>query len=241
MSRRSVLVTGAAGGIGAAVAKAFVEDGAQVFGLDIKAPLGDIEPLTADLRDEVAVAAAFAQIEARCGKLDAIANVAGLNHRATLEQMQVADWDRMMDINVGGMFLTAKYGLPLLAKSPAPAIVNMSSISGQVASADFPAYVTTKAAVDSFTAALAQEAGSQGVRVNAVAPGWVDAGFTHAAMAEASDPAELGNMAARVHLLGRMAKPEEIANAFVWLASPEASFVTGQTLYVDGGLMRLHG
>lgn len=105
--------------------------------------------------------------------------------------MELVFWTRMMDVNVGAMFLTAKYGLPLLEKGESPVIVNMSSISGHVASADYPAYVTTKAAVESLTFALAGEVAARGIRVNAVAPGWVDAGFTHAAMATMEDPQSL--------------------------------------------------
>lgn len=121
-----------------------------------------------------------------------------------------------------------------------PSIVNLASVSGYVASPDYPAYVTSKAAVESFTAALSQEVGSRGIRVNAVAPGWVNAGFTDKAKDEATDPAELDSAAREAHLLGRMAEPEEVATAALWLCSHKASFVTGQTLFVDGGFMRKH-
>jgi NAD(P)-dependent dehydrogenase (short-subunit alcohol dehydrogenase family) len=238
---RVAVVTGAAGDIGQATARAFAGAGHALVLLDrTRAPLQGALGLSlaCDLTDPDAVAAAFATITARFLRLDVLANIAGINHRAPVAEMGLDDWDRVMDANVGAMFLTAKHAMPRMT-GEAPAIVNMASISGHVATPDYPAYVASKAAVESFTWALAGEVGPR-IRVNAVAPGWVDAGFTRSALAAAEDPAALQDKAKAAHLLGRMARAEEVAAAILWLASPKASFVTGETLFVDGGLMRVH-
>lgn len=239
---RVAVVTGAAGGIGAAVARAFAASGHVLVLLDrTRAELpGGAEGLSiaCNLADPDQVSDSFATISACYPRLDVLANIAGINHRASVTDMRIEDWDRMMDVNVGAMFLTSKHAIPLMT-GDSPAIVNMASISGHVASSDFPAYVASKAAVESFTWALAGEVGPR-IRVNAVAPGWVEAGFTRAALDAAEDAAALREKARTAHLLGRMARPEEVASAILWLASSKASFVTGETLFVDGGLMRVH-
>lgn len=238
---RVALVTGAAGDIGAACAAALGSGGLRVFRLDRHIPAGrTADWLACDLADPAAVAAAIATLAAAVGRLDVVVNVAGINHQATVHDIQVSDWTRMLDVNVGGMFAVLQACEALLEHGMQPSVVNMSSISGHVASPDYPAYVASKAAVEGLTQALALEWAGRGIRVNAVAPGWVEAGFTRAALATAPDPAAVHDAARRAHLLGRMADASEVANAVAFLASPASAGVNGQVLFVDGGLMRVH-
>ena len=243
---RRALVTGAAGGIGSAIADRLARDGYWLALLDVEAPhlppsatSGGIS-LICDVSDPGQVEATFSRIAEQIPQLDALVNVAGINHQSPVAEMVAEDWDRVFSINVGGMFLVVKHGLSLLPTDGTGEIVNMASISGHVATPDYAAYVTSKAAVENFTYALAQEVRGQGVRVNAVAPGWVRAGFTDQALATAEDPERINQAAQAAHLLGRMAEPEEVAAPVAWLCAPRSHFITGTTLFVDGGLMRVH-
>ncbi len=238
---KTALITGSTGGIGSAVARKFAQAGYQLVLLDkVQSDFEGALSLKCDVSNPEDVAHSFEQIQAKYESIDVLANIAGINLKSSIHDMDAALWNQLYKVNVGGMFLCAKHAIPLLSKSANPSIVNMASISGHVASADYPAYVTSKAVVESFTAGLSQEAGRLGIRVNAVAPGWVDGGFTDEARKTHPAPDELDKMARSASLLGRMAKPDEIADAVFWLASEKASFVTGQTMLVDGGLMRVH-
>jgi NAD(P)-dependent dehydrogenase (short-subunit alcohol dehydrogenase family) len=121
------------------------------------------------------------------------------------------------------------------------AVVTLGSVSAYIGSTDGAAYTTTKGAVLSFTFASAGDLAPLGIRVNAVSPGWVDGGFTHQAMSQMEDPNELVETAKRMHYLGRMATPTDVANAAIWLLSDQAAFVTGTSLLVDGGYMVKRG
>lgn len=223
---RTAIITGAMGDIGAATADAFAGAGHRLALLDRTAaalPTGaEGLALACDPADPEAVAAAFAAIAARFGVAAVLVNAAGTDHRAPVTAMRIADWDRVMDETVGAMFLTAKHAIPLMAGTDDPAIVNLASVAGHLASADGAALAASMAAVESFTWALAGEVGPRGIRVNAVVAG----------------PAAPGGGTAP--LLGRMAGPDEVARAILWLASRRASFITGTTLVVDGGLTRGH-
>ena len=154
--------------------------------------------------------------------------------------MSEADFDAVMAVNVKGVWLATRYALPHLRATGlagGAAVVNLSSVSAYIGTDTGWAYTVSKGAVSSFTHAVSQELAPAGIRVNAVAPGYVDAGFTHQSLARNPDPAAMVARANSLHVLGRMAQPAEVAQAVLYLASARASFVTGTVLFVDGGFM----
>ena len=242
------LITGAAGGIGSGIARAFVREGAAVALLDhsgtrleaLEAELvasgGEVLAVAADLTCATEVSQAVVQAVARFGRLTSLVNAAGLLRQGRVDEMAEQDWNDLMAVNVTGVFLACKYAVPAL-KVAGGSIVNLSSVSAFVGSDGSFAYSVSKGAVLSLTYGIAQELGPFGIRVNALCPGWVDAGFTHQAMQGAADPRLLEQQARDAHVLGRMATPGEIADAAVFLTSGAASFITGTALNVDGGFM----
>jgi NAD(P)-dependent dehydrogenase (short-subunit alcohol dehydrogenase family) len=240
-SQKVALVTGAARGIGLAVAKRFLSDGWRVALLDI---LGEsLEKnvatldrpdatlaLTCDVADANAVAAAFAETERRFGRLDVLINNAGVAVFAPLMETSEADWSRVLAVNLTGPFLCTRAAVPLMRRHGGGAIVNITSISGLRASTLRSAYGTSKAGLAHLTKQLAVELAEFGIRVNGVAPGPVDT-----AMAKAVHSAEIRADYHDAIPLNRYGLEEELAEAVYFLCSDRASYITGQTLAVDGG------
>lgn len=243
---KTAVITGAARGMGLATAQQLARDGGVVVLLDLPASNGEAAAedinqaggrasfIGCDVLDETSVVDAAGQIRDRFGHVDHLVNIAGVNVHARIEDMTVAQWDRMMGVNVTGMFLMMKHIVPLMQGG---AVVNMGSVSAFVGSDGYAAYVTTKGAVLSLTKAAALELAPQQIRVNAVAPGWVDTQFTWDALDSADDREKLLASANHAHILGRIAQPAEVAGAIAFLLSDEARFITGETLFVDGGFM----
>lgn len=233
---RTALVTGAASGIGAHVARHLGALGATVVGLDRTAPARpDHDFLTADVTDRGALES---EIRARFdadAALDALVNCAGIGATGSIADNDDAEWHRVLDVNVVGIARVTTAALPALLRSPTAAIVNVSSIAAWAGLPNRALYSASKGAVQALTLATAADYIGR-VRVNCVCPGTVDTPWVGRLLEQAEDAeAERRALAAR-QPMGRLATAEEVAAAICWLASIEASFVTGTALGVDGGM-----
>ena len=231
------LVTGSASGIGAAVVRMLVAEGAKVVGGDIgdagqaalSAELGaSFVAMRADVTREADVKTLVATAMERFGRLDLGFNVAGGARLSPLVEMDETDWDFTVDLCLKGVFLSTKH--EALAMEPGSAIVNIASLNALVPAHGFSAYTSAKAGVEMFSRNAALELASRGVRVNCILPGLVE---TPATGAFTANQAILSSFMERIPVK-RAARPEEIAAPCLFLASPEASYVTGASLLVDG-------
>jgi 2-keto-3-deoxy-L-fuconate dehydrogenase len=236
---KRVLITGGASGIGAATCRALHAAGAQVVIADIDQPgaealsreLSGASVVILDITDEAAVQSAFAQIPA----LDILVNSAGIGLVGGVEQTELADFERLFRVNVQGMFLVTRAAMPLLLAS-CGCIVNLGSVAGMVGIKKRFAYCATKGAVIAMTRQLAVEYPT-GIRANCICPGTVDTPFVEAYL-EKYHRHEKEKVRAELtqrQPVGRLGRPEEIASMVLYLCSPEAEFVTGSVLTIDGG------
>jgi NAD(P)-dependent dehydrogenase (short-subunit alcohol dehydrogenase family) len=231
LQNRRILITGAASGIGQCTAQLFASEGAKLTLLDRDAEgLAEIAHQTrghvfkADITDEASVTAAVQQGASAMGGIDGVVNAAGVMMRGSVQDVTVAEWRRVLDVNLTGTYIVVRCCLPWLMKAASPTVVNIGSGQALLPNApDRTAYAASKGGVINLTRALAAELAPT-IRVNSICPGLVD---TPMAVGVQSN---VGNYA-----LKRLAKPVEIANAILFLTSSESSFITGAALAVDGG------
>jgi meso-butanediol dehydrogenase/(S,S)-butanediol dehydrogenase/diacetyl reductase len=233
------LVTGASRGIGLEIARRFVSEGARVLGVSrSEPPSRDSDPiayLRADVSSEDDVRAAVAKVVETFGRLDIVVNNAAVEHEGTVEETSLADWSHVMDVNVRGVFLTSKHALPHLRLTRG-SIINISSVDGLWAEPGLAAYCASKGAVLALTRAMAIDHGPEGVRCNSICPSYVATEMLEQFYDAQPDPASARAQAAGMHALRRISEPRDIAGVAAFLASDDASFVTGQSIVVDGGL-----
>lgn len=243
----AVLITGGGSGIGRAAAQSFGAGGARVSigGLEADALNQTVAALEGegiearatrlDVRDEEEVSAFVRDSVSAFGRLDVVVNCAGTSALGDLADMSDEDWDRVFDTNVRGVFLVSRAAIPNLVASGGGAIVNVASQLAFAAVAGFAAYCASKAAVVQLTRALALELIPLGIRVNCVCPGGTDTPLLRTAFPDGVGPQGSIDDLVSAHPIGRLARPEEIAEAIVFLASSNASFAVGASLVVDGG------
>ncbi len=243
MEKKIALIMGASRGIGRAIAIALVgdylvllnycrsADGARQTLDKIQAAGGVGSLLRGDVASSSQMQTLFQQVETSYGKLDALVNCSGIMHDSPVERLEEADWDRVLDVNLKGIYLCCKFALPLLRKSGSGRIVNISSQAAFTGSGMHAHYAASKAGILGFTYSLAKEVGGNNITVNVVSPGRIDT-----EMIEERKNGREEEWLNRTPLK-RLGAPEEVASAVRWLCSPGASYVTGANININGGLL----
>lgn len=241
-----VIVTGAAGGIGRATAELFVDEGAIVAAFDVDgvglqrwtqshAGCDRLIPYPVDVTDNAAVRQAVADLVSGFGHIDVLVNNAGIEDTDSVTETSEERWDRQITVNTKSVYLCSRYVIPHMQRQRKGSIVNMGSIEGVVAEPNGAAYVASKGAVVMLTREMALSYAHDQIRVNCVCPGWIDTAMARRSIEKHGGMEVMEPEIRRLQPLGRLGLPEEVGRAVLFLASDEASFITGAILMVDGG------
>lgn len=247
LERRVAVVTGSGSGIGRAIAQVMSAEGARVVITDIdgekaeavaagiRAQGGEAHAFASDVADPESVRRLKTFTHQALGPLDILVNNAAIQVSKVIEDTTPEEWNRQMAVNVGGVFLCCRAFMADLRQTRG-VILNMSSVNGFFVEPACAGYCASKGAILAFTKAVAIDHGREGVRVHAICPGYINAGLAEGYFDAQADPAKARAEAGGLHALGRIGQPEEVARAAVFLASSDASFMTGSALIVDAGL-----
>ena len=240
-----IIITGAKSGIGLATANRFASEGAKVVVADIKDAHKEVSEITrreaealfvqADVSNGSQVAALIEKTLAAFGRLDVLVNNAGIELTKKVTETTEAEWDHLMNVNLKGVFLCSKAAIPVMQRNGGGVIVNVASELGLVGGSEIAAYSASKGGVVQLTKAMAIDHAGDGIRVNCVAPGPVSTPLLEAIIENSSNPEQERQSIVGKTLLKRLARPEEIANVIVFMASDESSYMTGSVVVVDGG------
>lgn len=229
------LITGGRSGIGEAIAHRLRDEGAKVFTAQ-RAPDPNFPSFTADFSDPATPAQVIEQVIAEAGKLDVLINNAGMMQESSIEAMSLEDWQRNLTVNLTAPFLLIQAALPHL-RATQGSIVNIGSIEGLGANPGHAAYCASKAGLHGLTRAVAVDHGPEGIRCNAVAPGWIDTDLNQDFIDSMDDPQAFRRDIGKIHPVDRTGTPAEVAAIVAFLAAEESGFITGQVYTVDGGRM----
>jgi len=234
LAGRVAVITGAASGLGAACARRFLEEEAVVVGLDVAGGAPVEHEYRVDVADEPAVASALDDVARSLGQVDVLVNCAGVAGGGPVHLLDAEEFARVLRVNLTGTFLTCKHALRHMVEQRSGSIINFASIEGLEGTEGGSAYNASKGAVVLLTKNMAIDYGRLGIRVNCVCPGFIETPMFDSVMGS-EFMAQYRERYREEHKLGRFGRPDEIAGATLFLASDDASFVTGHALVVDGG------
>lgn len=245
---KQCIITGAGSGIGQAAAVLFAREGARVAAADvdlgaarrtveeIQAGGGEALPVQVDVSAADQIQRMMKEVLDACGRIDVLVNNAGYGFAATVEETTEEAWDGIVAVNLKGVYLGCKYVIPIMRRQGGGVILNTASVVATVGIANRAAYCATKGGVAALTRAMAVDHAKDGIRINAIGPGTVETPYFTDIFAESDNPDELRKSFEGRQIVNRLGRPEEIAQAMLFLASDESSFVTGSLMLVDGGM-----